>query len=383
MILRQDREICLHLGEDPYEYHRAVIPPIYETSLFVFSSVDEVHAAIDDSMAQFAYTRGQNPTVQIVEAKLAALEQGESCKCFASGIAAITSTISALVTHGDHILFINEIYGPTLSYAKRLGRYGVTNDVVHLLPDDDVSEALSKAVKPTTKLIYTESPSTCLFKVVDLHKITSFAKAHGILTAIDNTWATPLFQKPLTFGFDICLHSCSKYIGGHSDVVAGAVITSKELLGRIFDEYMLHGATLGPFEAWLVLRGIRTLPERMAKFHEQGQYFAQFLNTHKRVLAVHYPGLPSDEGHALAQKQLTGYSSLMSFELDITDFDDIRTLVKKCRIFKCAVSWGGFESLILPMGRKEDSLSEQRLVRVAVGLEDMNSLIEDLNFAMA
>jgi len=253
-ILDKDQYICTHLGDDYKKFNGAVVPPIYENSLFIFEKYEELIEGIENEREHYVYTRGTNPTVEILEKKLAALERGQACKIFSSGMAAISSALISNLRQGDHVLFVNVIYGPAIEYAKFMRRFGVEYS---LCLERDI-KAIEKCVKDNTKVIYVESPGTMTFKLVDLRKLSEFAKSKYITTMIDNTWSTPIYQKPLELGIDISLHSCTKYIGGHSDVVAGAMISNNEIIERVFHSaYMLHGGAVGPFEAWLLIRGLR------------------------------------------------------------------------------------------------------------------------------
>jgi len=386
----EEEHICTHLGDEYNRFFGAVVPPIFENSLFVFKGFEDIVEAFKDEKAYYLYTRGTNPTVEILEKKLAALEHGEDCKCFSSGMAAITASIDAFTGQGDHILFVNNIYGPALKYAGYLKKYGIEYTVVLVDERENILEKVEAAVKPNTKIIYLESPGTMTFKLVDLKAIADFAGTRRIITMIDNTWATPLYQKPLDMGIDISIHSCTKYIGGHSDVVAGALISSKEIINKIFyNEFQLHGGNIGPFEAWLLMRGLRTLPLRMQKHQENGMKIAEYLEQNKNVERVNYPGLKSNPYYELGIRQMRGYSGLMSFEIKSDKIDDIKKVVDSCRIFKIGVSWGGYESLILPVNHGDNEGELKRLgispglIRISVGLEDTNCLIEDLERALS
>lgn len=381
----EEMEICTHYSEDSRRFCGAVVPPIFQNSLFAFEDFEDLNLGLSKEKEKYVYSRGTNPTVEILENKLAALEHGEACKCFSSGMAAISSAIGSCVKTGDHILFVNSIYGPALKFAEYMKKYGVEYDCI----DVDDSKRVEEHIKNNTKLIYVESPGTMTFRLLDLNFISDIAKKRNIITAIDNTWATPLFQKPIDFGIDISIHSCTKYIGGHSDVVAGAVITSEKLMKDIFEyEYMLRGGCLGPFEGWLLLRGLRTLPIRMQKHQENALLVAEFLSKHKNVKKVYYPGLKSNPDYELSKKQLKGYSGLMSFEIVSGKYSDIEKVINSCRLFKIGVSWGGFESLILSPnhGDNADELKKKNfplgLIRISVGLESADKIIEDLDRAL-
>lgn len=382
----REKDICTHLGDDYERFLGAVVPPIFENSLFVYNKYEDLAQAFKAEREHYLYTRGTNPTVEILENKLAALEHGESCKVFSSGMAAISSAMITFLKQGDHILFINNIYGPAIKYAGYIQRFGIEHTQTY---NTDVKE-IEKEIKPNTKAIYLESPGTMTFKMLDLRAIAGIARERGIITIIDNTWATPLFQKPLDSGIDISVHSCTKYIGGHSDVVGGAVISSKRIMDQIFyNEFQLNGGNIGPFEAWLLMRGLRTLPLRMEKHQENAMKAAEFLNNHKSVKRVNYPGLKSSPDYELGKRYLKGYSGLFSFEIKSDRYEDIANVINKCRVFKIGVSWGGFESLILSPNHG-NNLEELRgsdispsSIRVSIGLEDIDSIIEDLDRALS
>lgn len=384
-MFSEEKSICAHLGDDYERFYGAVVPPVFENSLFVFRKYEDIVESFKAEREHYLYTRGTNPTVEILEKKLAALEHGESCKCFSSGMAAISSALITFLKQGDHILFVNNIYGPALDYANYIGKFGVEHSITL---NTDV-ESIEEEIKDNTKVIYLESPATMTFKMLDLKSIADLARSKGIITIIDNTWATPIFQKPIDLGIDISIHSCTKYIGGHSDVVAGAVISSKKIMDQIFyNEYQLHGGNIGPFEAWLLMRGLRTLPLRMEKYQESGLEVAHFLNGHKNVKKVNYPGLESSPDYELGRKQLKGYSALMSFEIKSDSFQDVKKVINACRIFKIGVSWGGHESLILSPnhGDNEGELRKAGispgLIRISVGLESVEDIIDDLDNAL-
>jgi cystathionine beta-lyase len=381
----EDSEICMHFGEEYGKYSGAVVPPIFENTIFIYDKIKDFNTAMDNSLENYIYTRGLNPTIEILEKKLAALEHGEKCKCFSSGMSAMTSALSAFLKQGDHILFINNIYDGVIGYAKYISKFGVS----YTQTFDGRIKEIEKEIKENTRVIYIESPGTHTFRMLDLKSIADLAKSRGIVTIIDNTWATPIFQKPLDFGIDISTHSCSKYIGGHSDVVGGALISSNKIVNRIFDEeFTLQGGCLGPFEAWLLIRGLRTLPIRMNKIQESAIKFANFLSVHKAVEKVNYPALPSDPGYEIGKKQLKGYSGVMSFEIKSNKYEDIEKLIDACKVFKTGVSWGGFESLIYCPNRKGniEELKEYniplKLIRISIGLENVDSLIDDLDNAL-
>ena len=374
-----DIRICIedHPAREPGVEPMAT--PIVQTSLFAFPTFDALISAGAAEYRNNVYTRGQNPTVEVLEKKLAALEHGEACKAFGSGMAAVSAVIVGLLSAGDHILFVNHTYGPTMQLAKQLERFGIEHTLLLDIEPDDVRQAL----RPNTKLVWLESPGTMMFRTLDLAAIADIARSHGVVTCIDNSWASPLFQKPITHGVDIVLHSATKYIGGHSDVVAGAVITTAERMRQIFYRaYLLLGGILHPFDSWLLLRGLRTMPVRMQQHHADALKVAEFLRTRPEVSAVHHPAFGP------ASPSLEGYSGLFSFELKDTEFNEVRTFIDALRRFRIGVSWGGVESLVISPNRGNNLsyLDAQRiphgLIRMSIGLEGADALIDDISSAL-
>ena len=358
----------------------SVTPPIYQTSLFTFDN----YQAFEDRMAgrtdQPIYTRVQNPTVAAFEAMMARAEQGEAAVGFASGMAAISSTLLAFLKPGDRVACIEHVYPDTYRLFERLLRPFGIEITYHPLRAFQDDPDLLKGVT----LAYLESPSSVVFEVMDLARVASHARHHGTLTVIDNSWASPVFQRPLTLGIDIVLHAASKYIGGHSDTVAGVVIASTSRIDRLRDLTLpLLGGKLAPLEAFLLTRGLRTLSARMRQHQATADLFVDRLATLSAVKAVHSPGPNAVPG-------LTGRSGLMSIEFD--DSIDIPRLADALRLFKLGVSWGGFESLILPakvaLAQVGEENSLQRfgvspsLVRLSLGLEDSEDLWEAFQTAL-
>ena len=380
-----------HFAENRDDYQGAVVPPVYQNSLFTFENWEAIDAAFDDRTNENIYSRGNNPTVTIAEQKIAALAGGERAKLFASGMTAITAAVLHCVNAGDHIIGIHNIYGPANNlmrhYLKK--KMGVETTFVQ----GDRVEDFAQAIRPNTRLIYLESPSSAVFGLQDIAAIAQLAKKHQIKTIIDNTWATPVFQKPLQMGIDFEVHSCSKYIGGHSDVVAGAVIGKKADMEQLYvEEVELLGGKMAPFEGWLILRSLRTLPIRMKAHETNALQVAQFLEEHPKIAQVTYPGLPSFAQYALGQQQMTGYSGLMSFRLQTEDLDQIKAFFNGLALFKIGVSWGGHESLIYAPAisyLKELTPSQFTALgislgdmRISVGLENAQDLINDLEQAL-
>jgi cystathionine beta-lyase/cystathionine gamma-synthase len=299
-------------------------------------------------------------------------------------MAAISAVMLGLLRAGDHILFVNHIYGPTLQLAEHLRRFDVNHDVVLDLEID----AVERALRPETRLLWIESPGTMLFRMLDVRGIATLARERGILTCIDNSWSTPLLQKPTLAGIDIVVHTCSKYIGGHSDVMAGAVISTAARMQEIFYRaFLLNGGVLGPHEAWLLLRGMRTLPARLRQHEADALRVAEFLRQHRAVRRVFHPAFA--EERALLETQLHGWSGLFSFALVRDDFDSVARVIDSLEHFRIGVSWGGVESVVISPNRGSNGaqLDAQRiprgLIRLSVGLEGADVLIRDLDAALA
>ncbi|GAA4955966.1 PLP-dependent aspartate aminotransferase family protein [Nonomuraea thailandensis] len=361
----------------------AVNPPVFENSVFTFATAEELGEAVRNEDERYVYWRGTNPTVDLAQRKLAALERGERAKCFGSGMGAISATISSLVSAGDHVLVLGAVYGPTTQFLRYLEKFGVTHTHVRDLDEGD------SAIKASTRLLYFESPSYMAYAVVDIAEVTGWAKERGLVTVMDNTWSTPLFQKPLTMGVDLVVHSLSKYIGGHSDLVGGVVVGPARLIRPLaLTEYQLYGAAMSPHDAAKVIKGLRTLPVRMAAHQERGLAVAAFLRDHPAVRSVNHPGLPSHPGHAIAVRQMSGFSSLFSLELDTESRPEVGGFLSRLRHFRIGVSWGGFESLVnAPALSTEESVRATMgipvgLVRLSVGLEPAEILIKDLGLAL-
>ncbi|MDW8105142.1 MAG: PLP-dependent aspartate aminotransferase family protein [Armatimonadota bacterium] len=366
-------EICLHWGEEPERFLGAIVPPLFQNSLFAVPSVEA------RSSSRYIYTREANPTTDLLNAKMAALEGTEEARCFASGMAAISAALLSQLRGGDHVVCVKHVYYPTrLLLQEHLSRFGVEVTFVQGTRVEDFEQAL----RPHTRVFYLESPTSINFWLQPLEEVCALARAHGVTTIIDNTWATPLFQRPSQLGVDIVVHSASKYLGGHSDVIAGVVCTSREHIEAIHREMTLLGGILDPFAAWLVLRGLRTLPTRLQQHQHNALQVAQWLSTHPAVHNVLYPGLPSHPQHELARRQMRGFSGLLSFTLKRNSREAAAAVVNALRLFHIGPSWGGYESLALPM-RIEDYDGEMRWgLRIHVGLEPAERLIADLEQAL-
>jgi len=372
-------KILTRYAEEDSPYN-AMTFPIFETSIFYFDTFDEFSKALSSEEDYFLYSRGNNPTVRVVERKIAALEKTEDARLCSSGMAAISSAILAFLKSGDHAVCLKESYSWTYKmFNEYLKRFSIDTTFVSCDTDEIIN-----SVRENTKLIYLESPTTMLFNIVNLRAIADFAKSRGIVTLIDNTWATPIFQNPIELGIDIVLHSASKYFSGHSDVVAGAIAGRKELVSRIFNQEILNlGGVIAPFEAWLILRGLRTLEIRLKKHYENALKVCDFLLDHPKVETVNYPMHPRSPNYNLAKSQMRGGSGLLSFRLKTKDIEIIKKFVNSLEIFRMAVSWGGYESLIIPCAVTKKCPEENlNLIRIHVGLESSELLIKDLEKAL-
>lgn len=372
--------ICTHLGEDPQGQYGAASPPIYQTSTFIYPDAVAFENRRTPASPRYDYTRGGNPTNQILETKLARLEKGTWADCFGSGMAAISAAINSCVAADTHVVAVAHCYGPTQWYLKHIRRFNVETTFVHGV---DPAEFIS-AIRPNTRILYLESPTSGRFEVPEIEPITKVARERGITTVFDNSWASPYFQNPLDMGVDLVLHSATKYINGHSDVVAGMVAgRDAKLRDRLWREIELGGGILDPHAAWLMLRGLRTLPLRMERHQQNALAVARMLEQHPKVAYVLHPGLESHPHHAVARKQLRGYSSLFSFALKEQNRDALHRLFNRVRLFGIGVSWGGYESLILGgTFFSHDAKNPEWLVRLHVGLESEQDLIADLKQAL-
>ncbi len=373
--------LCAHYGEHRLAHGGATAPPLYQTSNFIYPDAEAFERRLLPQSPYYDYTRVGNPTTAMLEAKLALLEHGHWGRGFASGMGAITAAINASVESGAHVVAVANCYPPTHEYLEQyLQRFGVTTTFVRGTNSADLLAAL----RDNTRVLYLESPTFGLNEIIELAPLTAAARQRGIVTIFDNSWATPYFQQPLDLGCDLVVHSATKYIGGHSDVVAGIVVGRDEELHRgVRREAELHGATLDPFAAWLLLRGLRTLALRMEQHQRSGLAVARLLAAHPKVRRVNHPALESHPNHAVAQRQLRGYGSLFSFALHEQSREATHRVLNRLRLFRIAVSWGGYESLATG-GTFFDRDPDRPLwlIRLHVGLETIDDLLHDLRQAL-
>lgn len=370
------------LGEHREKYFNAMSPPIIQTSNFVFPAVVDFRNAIMDELNSHIYTKGNNPTVEILRKKIAALEATDDALIFASGTAAISMTIMSCVGQGDHVICVRHPYSWTATVLSRyLVRFGVTYDFV----DGSDIQAIEALIKPNTKLLFLESPNTFTYELQDIAACVALAKKHNLLTAIDNSHASPIFQQPAKMGVDIIIHSATKYINGHSDVVAGVVCSSHAIIKKMFiDEYMVLGGIISPHDASLIIRGLRTLPIRMERVQSSTIAIVEALKGHKTIKRILYPFDVDFPQYELAKKQMSGCGGLFTIEFDLPDIETLLKVISKVKRWKIAVSWGGHEALMLPMAAlynlpgRDNPHIPWNYVRFYVGLEDPDYLLEDL-----
>jgi cystathionine gamma-lyase len=371
---------AVHAGVVPDPLAGAVMPPIYQTSTYIQDGLGR-HKG-------YEYARTRNPTREALERNVAALEGGRHGFAFGSGLAAVDAVVK-LLSAGDHVVSGENVYGGTHRQMTHIwARLGLTFTFV----DGGDLDAVAAAVTPRTKLVYAESPTNPMLRLCDLVATGEIAKRAGALFVVDNTFATPCFQRPLELGADIVLHSTTKYLNGHSDMIGGILITARDdLAERLGFIQNSSGAVPGPLDCWLALRGIKTLPLRMRQHDANGRRIAEWLSHHPRVRSVNYPGLPSHPQHDLACRQMTGYGGMMSVELGDAAF--ARRVVERTRVFALAESLGGVESLVghpatmthasVPLELRRKMGLTDSLIRLSVGIEDVEDLVEDLDQALA
>lgn len=377
--------ILNHLGEDREHYYNAVSAPIVLSSNFCFESVNDMRTKLERELETPFYTRGYNPTVAILRKKIAALEKTEDALVFASGSAAIAAAVMSVVKGGDHVVCVRKPYSWTNTLiSSYLAKYGVT----HTFVDGSNENDIFAAVNEKTKLVYLESPNSLTFEIQNISAVTKWCKSKGITTIIDNSYCSPLNQNPAEMGVDIVVHSATKYINGHSDVVAGVVASTKERITRMMaEEYMTIGSIIGAHDAWLMIRGLRTLELRVNRSSTSAQQIAEWLEQHPKVEKVIYPTLKSNPQYELAKKQMKQGGGLLSVRLKAKDISEMEKFCDSLNCFLIATSWGGHESLVLPICALKLSTSltstlPWNMVRLYIGLEEPEMLKRDLENAL-
>lgn len=369
-----------HLGEERNLYKNAVAPPIFQTTNFCFQNVNDMRETMKNELKYPFYSRGNNPTVEIYRKKIAALEGYEDALIFSSGSAAIAAAVNSNLQKGDHVVCVQNPYSWTFKlFNQYLKKFGVETTFV----DPKVSNAYLKAIQPNTKLFFLETPNSWTFEITDLTQVVKTAKEHNILTILDNSYSTPLYQKASEFGIDIVCHSATKYLSGHSDVVAGVVCSSSIQIQKIFyTDFMNIGGILSAQDAALLLRGLRTLPIRLQKISETTMKVVNFLENHPKISKIYYPFSSSHPQFVLAKNQMKGCSGLFSIELNTNDPQKIENFCNSLRYFLLACSWGSYESLIFPAIAITPFPENWKLIRISIGLDEPETLINDLQQAL-
>jgi cystathionine gamma-synthase len=380
--------LAVHGGEPRTKYGNALATPIVQTATYTFADTQELCDHFEGRIERQEYGRYGNPTQRIAEQKLAALEGAGDCLLFASGMAAITTTLFAMLSHGSHVVVTDDSYRRTRQFLTQvLHRYGIEVSVV---PAGDY-EAIEEAIRPTTRALISESPTNPYNFIVDLERFAEIGQRHRVKTVIDATFATPFNQRPLEFGIDLVLHSATKYLGGHNDLLSGAALGSVDLVGGIRNLQAVTGAVPDPFGSYLLVRGLKTFALRIARQNANAQALAEYLAAHPKVRVVHYAGLPSHPQHQVARRQMRGFGGVVSFEV-AGDLAAASRVVDACRIPHIAPSLGGVESLIEQCALMSfyELTTEERLqvgikdnlIRYAVGIEDSEDLIADIAAAL-
>jgi cystathionine beta-lyase/cystathionine gamma-synthase len=387
-----DATLAIHAGEERTGVAAAVGVSIARTSNFTFESTEKMKLLAEGKTSAYIYSREGNPTLDVAEKKIAALERAEAAVVAASGSAAISGALLSLLRAGDEVIATRQIYGGSYRLLRDfLPKYGVTVRFV----EADLA-GIERMVSPRTKVLYVETPTNPALRLVDLRKAAAFAKEWGLVSLVDNTFASPVLQKPLEYGFDLVLHSGSKYLSGHSDVIAGAAAGSAGLIRQMRHAIVQLGGSMDPEAAFLLIRGMKTLEVRVERQCENAMKVARFLEKHPKVSRVHYPGLASHPDHALAKRQMRRFGAMMAFEFKgsaKTSLAAARRFCDRVQLFLLAASLGGTESLVvLPIYTSHVNMSAEELrgagvqpstVRVSVGLEDADDLIADLRQALA
>ena len=383
-----DSTLAIRAGENHHGINAGVGTTISRTANFTFANTAQMKGWAEGKNKAYIYTRYGNPTLTVAEEKIAALEGSEAAVVTASGMAAISSALLAALRSGDEVLASHEIYGGSYRLMRDVfPRFGIS--VRHVGSD---LAGIENLAGPPTKVLYVETPTNPALRLVDLEKAAAFARKRGLVSIVDNTFASPALQKPIGLGFDMVVHSATKYLGGHSDIIAGAAAGSRKWMERVKSNVIYLGGSMDPGAAFLLIRGMKTLGVRMARQCETAMTVAKFLDRHPKVARVHYPGLTSHPDYALAKRQMRGFGAMMSFDMK-GGLTAARRLCDRVRIFLMAASLGGVESLvILPIYTSHYNMSlpelqsagvEPGTVRMSVGLEDAADLIEDLKQALA
>jgi methionine-gamma-lyase len=381
---------AVHAGEAPCPATGALDTPIYQSTTFVSADADEMAAVYGDEKFGYMYTRYGNPTIRALELKVAALEAGEAAVATASGMAAISSAILGYVQSGDHVVAARSLYGAAYDFlAQKLPKFGISTTFV----ESTRAEDFENCIQPNTRLIYFETPSNPILNIIDISGLADLARARGLPLMIDNTFATPVLQRPIELGVTVVVHSATKYLCGHGDAMGGVIVGPGSFVSTLSKNIVRDfGGIISPFNAWLILRGIHTLPLRVLAQCENAQQIAAFLNSHSKVVRVNYPGLDGHPGHEIARKQMRAFGAMISFEVK-GGYEGGKKVMDRVRIFARAASLGDTRSLIVhsastshravPRDQRLAMGITDGLVRLSVGVEAVEDLLEDLDQALA
>jgi methionine-gamma-lyase len=388
--VHQFATLAVHAGEGPCKLTGAVDTPIYQSTTFAAVDSDEMAALYSGEKPGYMYTRYGNPTVHALEEKIAALEGGEAAQAFATGMAAVSSAILACIKMGDHVVAARSLYGATYNFLNRkLPAMGASTTFMQSTRVED----FEKAIQPNTRLLYFETPSNPILEILDIAALSRVARAHNVTSMMDNTFASPALQQPLKLGVDVVVHAATKYLCGHGDAMGGVAIGPKSYIEHLNRDVLRDfGGVMSPFTAWLMLRGIRTLHVRMPVHCSNAEKVAEFLAGHPKVVRVNYPGLAGHPGHELARQQMKGFGAVLSFEVQ-GGYEGGKRVMDRVKIFLRAASLGDTRSLIVhsastshravPREQREALGITDGLVRLSVGIEAVEDLIEDLDQALA
>ena len=383
---------AVHAGEEKRKPYGAITTPIIQTSTYTFENTAEIldflqRKAAGDQPVRDEYGRYSNPTQTTAERKMAALEGGERAVLFASGMCAITTTLLTLLSSGDHLVVVSGCYRRTHEFALTfLRRWGIETTLVPI----DQPAALAAAIRPTTRVVFSETPTNPYLRVADLRRMVEITRQHDVTTIVDSTFATPINLRPLEYGVDLVIHSATKYLGGHNDLLAGAVVGGSQILSQVEEARGVLGGVGNPHDAYLLLRGLKTLDLRVRRQNENGQRVAEFLEGHPAIQRVYYPGLPTHPDYQVARQQMTGFGGVVSFEI-AGDMDATGRFIDRLHLPYIGPTLGGVESIVeqpaallslKPEDRREAGIGDN-LVRYALGIEDVDDLIADLDQALA
>jgi cystathionine gamma-synthase len=382
---------AVHAGEPDPQYMNSITTPIVMTSSYTFDNMDDVLAYVTKKVDRFEYGRYGNPTTAAVIKKLRELEGAEDAEVFDSGMTSVSCTLLGLLRNGDHMVITDDAYKKTLMFCEKvLPRFGIRATIVKMGDYDQMEEALTK--NPGTRMVVSESPTNPYLNIADMDVLCELKKKHGFILAMDSTFASPYNQRPLEQGADVVMHSATKYLGGHNDLLGGVVLGQKKLIEQVRDYRNTTGGVMDPMTSYLLLRGLKTLALRMQRLNDNATRMAEWLETHDKVRRVYYPGLASHRDHLKAKKYMTGFGGVVTFELATKSFDEVSAFLSAMQLFKMGPSFGGVEALIThpytisyydyPAEERKRLGILDELIRMSVGIEDFEDLQADVEQAL-